>query len=999
MAEKERDNASADAREAQDCDIHGGGRVFVPDRKLWKPVRPGDHVWLVDGSGFIFRAYHALPPLTRKSDGLPVGAVHGFVAMLHKLLVHMNEGRRPTHLAVVFDAGRETFRNDIYADYKANRPEPPADLVPQFDLIRQATEAFGIALVEQQGYEADDLLATYARQAREAGAVVHIVSSDKDLMQLVRDGVFMFDPMKERDIGVQEVVKRFGVPPEKVVDVQALAGDSTDNVPGVPGIGVKTAALLLEQYGDLENLLAHVDEIPQPKRRERLKEHAEQARLSRRLVKLDDHVPVKVPLDAFAVHPPDPRRLVGFLKGLEFTTLTSRIARDLGVDPSAIPAREVRAACWRPPGEEEEELQAEAGRGSRCEAARRAEQALAGLPFSHAGYELVTRPEDLRRWLDEARAQGFLAFDVETTSLDAMRAGLVGVALALAPDRAAYVPLAHRPAASDELDLREEDSAFVEQMDTAEALEMLRPLLEDEAVLKIAHNIKYDAEVLRRHGVRVRAFDDTMLLSYVLRAGLGGHGLDELSRLLLAHQPIAFRELVGARRAARAFDEVEPRRACEYAAEDADVALRLWLLLRPALHDVGKSTVYETLERPLVDVLIGMEMTGVLVDRARLRRLADEFARKAGEIEKRIFALAGHEFNVGSTRQLARVLFEEMGHVPPRKTARGAPSTDNAVLEELAGKGVELARLVLDWRQLMKLRSTYAEALVQHINPRTGRVHTSYSLAATSTGRLASTDPNLQNIPVRTEEGRRIRACFVAPPGHRLVSCDYSQIELRILAEVGDVKRLKDAFRQGLDIHAATAAEVFGVPLEEVDADLRRKAKTINFGIVYGISPHGLSARLGISRAEASDYIKAYFRRFPEIRDYIERTKEFAHAHGYVETLFGRRIHFPDIDASNPSVRAFNERAAINAPLQGTAADVIRRAMIRMPAALAEAGLGARMLMQVHDELVFEVLEEEVERTIEVARRVMSEAPLPAVRFEVPLVVDAGVGANWEEAH
>jgi DNA polymerase-1 len=956
-----------------------------------RPVQPGDHVWLVDGSGFIFRAYHALPPLTRKSDGLPVGAVHGFAAMLHKLLNRTNEGRRPTHLAVIFDAGRETFRNKIFPQYKANRPEPPEDLVPQFELIRRVTEAFNVPAVEQEGYEADDLIATYARLAREAGATVHIVSSDKDLMQLVHDGVTLYDAMKDREIGPEEVMKRFGVPPEKVPDVQALAGDSTDNIPGVPGIGVKTAAQLINEYGSLENLLEHAGEIRQPKRRQRLLEHAGDARLSKRLVTLDDHAPLPLPLSALAVRRPDPEKLIGFLKGLEFTTLTSRIARDLGVDPSRIPATEVRVDSWQPP--EPEEAAAEEA-AHRAHGPVEAAEKRVKVPFTHAGYELITSRERLEQWLEQARAQGFFAFDVETTSLDAMRAEIIGFALALAPDRAAYVPVGHRPA--EGLNFAEDG---IRQLPLAEVLSLLRPLLEDPCVLKIAQNVKYDDLVLSRHGIRIRPFDDTMLISYVLDAGRWSHGMDELSKRHLGHVPISFKDVAGRGRKARTFDLVPPREACEYAAEDADVTLRLWLLLKARLYEEHMCTVYETLERPLAPVLVDMERTGVLVDRDQLARISREFAEKAQELEARIHELAGTTFNVGSTRQLAEVLFGRLGLKSAKKTATGARSTDNEVLEELAAQGVEIARLVLEWRQLMKLRSTYAEALARHINPRTGRVHTSFSMAATNTGRLASTDPNLQNIPVRTPEGRRIRAAFIAPAGARLLSADYSQIELRVLAHVADVKRLQEAFREGLDIHAMTASDMFGVPVENMDPLIRRRAKAINFGIIYGISAHGLSRQLGIPREEAAEYIKTYFRRFPEIRDYMEATKAFAREHGYVETIFGRRIHFPNIDASNPTVRAFNERAAINAPIQGSAADIIRRAMIRMPGALREADLAAKMLLQVHDELVFEVPEEEVEATIRVVTGVMTCAPEPAVHMKVPLKVDARAAANWEEAH
>ena len=963
-----------------------------------KPLKPGDHLWLVDGSGFIFRAYHALPPLTRRSDGLPVGAVHGFAQMLHKLIMGMNAGKRPTHLAVIFDAGRETFRNDIYPDYKANRPEPPADLIPQFDLIRQATAAFNVPAIELQGYEADDLIATYARQAKEADVTVHIVSSDKDLMQLIGDGVTMYDAMKDREIGPEEVMKKFGVPPEKVTDVQALAGDSTDNIPGVPGIGVKTAALLINEYGDLENLLAHADEIKQPKRRERLMEHADEARLSKKLVTLKDDVPDLPPIDTFAVRKPDPAKLIGFLKGLEFTTLTSRVAKALGVDTADYEPLEVTSPHWPPEDDGEGELPTEdAAAADNAEhpvvAAARAR--IEG-PFDHDAYDLITDVEQLEAWLAEARAQGFFAFDTETTSLDAMRADLVGFALALAPGRAAYVPVGHTRADGG-LDLNAEGE--IDQLSPDAALALLKPLLEDDAVLKIAQNVKYDDLVLANHGVRIRAFDDTMLLSYVLDAGRGGHGMDELAKRHLNHTPISYAEVAGKGKKAVTFDKVDVKDACRYAAEDADVTLRLWMLLKARLYVERKATVYETLERPLAPVLVDMEKTGVLVDSAALKRLSQEFATEMAALEKEIHELAGEEFNVGSPKQLGEILFGKLGLAAEKKTATGARSTSVEVLEDLAADGVEIAAKVLQWRQLAKLRSTYAEALVNHINPQTGRVHTSYAMAATNTGRLASTDPNLQNIPVRTKEGRRIRAAFIAADGHKIISADYSQIELRVLAHVADVKRLKEAFRDGLDIHAMTASEMFHVPMENMDPMIRRKAKAINFGIIYGISAHGLSRQLSIPRSEAADYIKTYLKRFPEIHDYVETTKAFAREHGFVETMFGRRIHFPEIDASNPTVRAFNERAAVNAPLQGAAADIIRRAMIRMPDALTAAGLSARMLLQVHDELIFEAPEEEVAATIATVTKIMERATEPALHMTVPLKVDAAAADNWAEAH
>ena len=950
----------------------------------FRPVKSGDHVYLIDGSGYIFRAYHAIPPLSRKSDGLPVNAVQGFCAMLNKLLREMPDDNRPTHLAVIFDKSGKTFRNDIYPDYKANRPPAPEDLVPQFGLIKQAVRAFGVPSIELQGFEADDLIATYARQAEKAGATVRIVSSDKDLMQLVSDHISMYDSMKDKEVGHDQVVEKFGVGPHKVVEVQALAGDSADNVPGVPGIGVKTAALLINEYGDLETLLGRAEEIKQPKRRQNLIEFADQARVSRRLVQLDTEVAVEAALEEFGLGKAEPDKLIGFLKTMEFTALTRRIAGECDVNSTEIEPIDVEITGWQAPvGKSDEVL---AGAADVPD--------LSAIPFDREAYETVRTLEALQGWIAAAYERGIICFDTETTSLDAMQAELVGIALATAPGKACYIPLQHR---SD--DGFAFDGPVSEQIKLDEALAALRPLLEDASILKIAQNFKYDFLVLARYGIKVSPFDDTMLLSYALDSGLGNHGMDELAKRHLDHSPIPFKEIAGSGKSAITFDLVPIEQATQYAAEDADVTLRLWLMLKPRLASEHRAVVYETLERPLVPVLAQMEAEGIRVDRAALARLSGEFATTAAGLEQEIHQLADEKFNPGSPKQLGEILFGKLAIEGGKKTATGAWSTNSQVLEDLAREGVELARKVLDWRQVSKLKSTYSDALPNHINPNTGRVHTSYSMAATSTGRLASTDPNLQNIPVRSQSGRRIRQAFIADKGNKLVSADYSQIELRILAHVADIPQLKQAFADGLDIHAMTASEMFGVPIKDMDPLIRRQAKAINFGIIYGISGFGLANQLNISRTEANDYIKTYFERFPGIRDYMDATKAFARENGFVETVFGRRCHFPRMASSNPSERAFQERAAINAPIQGSAADVIRRAMIKMPDALKSAGVSARMLLQVHDELIFEVAQTSVDNLIKVVATTMENAPQPALKLSVPLTVDARAADNWDEAH
>jgi DNA polymerase-1 len=941
------------------------------------------HVYLVDGSGYIFRAFHALPPLSR-ADGVPVNAVLGFTNMLLKLL----EDTDADHIGVIFDAGRASFRNEIYAEYKANRAETPPELIPQFPLVRDATRAANVASVEMAGFEADDLIATYARRAVEAGAEVTIVSSDKDLMQLVTDKVRMFDPMKNKPISYPEVQEKFGVTPDKVIDIQALAGDSTDNVPGVPGIGVKTAAELINTYGSLEELLARAGEIKQPKRRENLLANAELARISKRLVTLSCDVPLATPLDELERRKLDVGKLLDFLKANDFRSLATRVMAKHGGEgngagpkidtaPPAAPALSSAALAAVPA--QSVPLPTPAG------------------PVTFDKYELVQDPAALERWVREARAQGYVAFDTETTSLHVIAVELVGVSLALAAGKACYIPLGHGGASGDLLGGRVERP---KQIPINEALAILKPLLEDPSVMKIGHNIKFDICILRKYGIEVSPIDDTMLISYVLEGGAHGHGMDEVSELHLGHKPIAFGDVAGSGKTQVTFDQVPLDKALNYSAEDADVTLRLHQALKPRLMPEHLLTIYETIERPLVPVVAAMECAGVKVDLKALQALSKDFAQRIGELERQIHDVVGYEFNVGSPKQLGEILFDNLKLPGGKKGKTGAYATGADVLEELAlTSGHPLPQKVLDWRQLSKLKSTYTDSLQNEIDPTTGRVHTSYALALTPTGRLSSSDPNLQNIPVRTEEGRKIRHAFVAEQGHKLVSVDYSQIELRLAADMADIPALRDAFREGKDIHAMTASQVFGVPIEGMDPMVRRRAKAINFGIIYGISAFGLAAQLGIPQAEARDYIGAYFQRYPGIREYMERTKKYAHEKGYVETLFGRRCHVPGINDKNPARRSYMERAAINAPLQGTAADIIKRAMIRIPPALAERGLKARMLLQVHDELVFEVPDAEIEELSTVARAIMEKAHEPARKLSVPLTCEAGVGMNWAEAH
>ncbi len=931
------------------------GDVVPPADPDAPPDAPwaGIHLVLIDGSGFIFRAFHALPPMNR-ADGTPVNAVYGFTNMVARFLrEHVG-----THLAVIFDAGRLTFRNALYDQYKAHRPEPPPELVPQFALVRDATAAFGIPAIELAGWEADDLIAAYACTVAAGGGRCTVVSSDKDLMQLIRPGIDMLDPIKQRPIGADEVRERFGVGPDRVIEVQALMGDSVDNVPGVPGIGPKIASTLVNEYGDLDGIYRALrDGLMKPsKRRDALEAHEAAARLSRELVILRQDAPLPLPIERLGYSAPDEARLAGWLDGMGFRSITQRLSLETVPLPAAVAAAPV----------------------PRTDA-----------PFD--GYDTVTDLGVLAGWVAEATAAGVCAVDTETDGLDPLRVRLIGLSLATAPGRACYVPLAH------EGDL---EHPVPPQPDTAAVLGVLAPLLADPGVLKVFQNAKFDVLILERIGRGILAgpiapIDDTMLISYAQAAGAHGHGMDELSSRFLGHTPVTYDQVTGTGRARVPFARVPLPRAAHYAAEDTDVTLRLWHVLRPALRTNRALALYEQLERPLIRVLATMEAAGISVDEAELRRMSADFAARMAVMETGIHGLAGRPFNLGSPKQLGEILFDEMKLPGGRRMKTGAWSTDSAALQSLAEGGSELAARIVDWRQLAKLKSTYADALVEEINPDTGRVHTSFQMAITSTGRLSSNEPNLQNIPIRTEEGGRIRRAFVAAPGHRLVSADYSQIELRLLAHVADMPVLREAFAKGQDIHARTASEVFGVPMEGMDPLIRRRAKTINFGIIYGISAFGLGRQLGIPPGEARTYIDAYLARYPGIRDYMDRVRDEARAHGYVLTPFGRRCWVQGIADKNQARRGYAERQAGNAPLQGGAADIIKRAMVRLPAAMERAGLRSRLLLQVHDELLFEAPEAEADALAAVARDVMQGA----AHLSVPLVVETGIGQNWAEAH
>ena len=1004
----------------------------------------GDHVFLVDGSSFVFRAYFQSMNQDAKynyrSDGLPTGALRLFCNKLYQFISDGAVELKPSHLAIVFDKSEVTFRNDIYPEYKGTRREAPDDLVPQFPLMRQAVEALGLHPVEQGGYEADDIIATYARQAAATGADVLIISADKDMMQLVTPRVQFYDfesgsrgrpgYRPERKIDIDGVIDYFGVPPEKVINVQALVGDVSDNVPGVPGIGKKTAAQLIGEYGDLETLLADAENIKQPKRRESLIQFADQARMSKQLVTLETEVEVDTPLADSAIVEFDPARLISFLKAIELNAMVKRVAEAHGVDPDGVEADPRLKAKGRgtaahpgqvgsmvagysqgpvgapPPapsggdlfgrtdvvveatGDEPIFMEVESG------AAALADD-IAALAFDPASYEIVRDLAALEALLSEAQAAGLLALFVVTDAALPMAAELVGIALSVRPGRATYVPLGHRTKDDDLL-----GGGRVEgQLYELEVLARLKPILEDASILKLGHDLKSAALQFTRRGIALAPIDDVMLLAYSFEGGRRDVSLGGLGERWISHRPGGLKDLLGSGHNAVPVVRLEIEAAGPVAAEHADVIARLGVLLRPQLV-VGRVTaVYETLERPLVPVLAAMERAGIFVDRQILSHLSHDFSQTMARLEDEIATIAGEPFNIASPKQLGEILFDKMAIPGGRKTKTGAWTTGADMLEELAAAGHQLPAKILEWRQVSKLKSTYTDALPEYINAETGRVHTSYALAATPTARLSSSDPNLQNIPIRTELGRKIRTAFVAEPGNRLISADYSQIELRVLAHIADIAPLRQAFADGLDIHAMTASEMFGVPVDGMPPDIRRRAKAINFGIIYGISAFGLANQLSIPRAEAKDYIERYFERFPGIKDYMEATKEFCRENGFVTTIFGRKCHYPLIQSRNPAERAFNERAAINARIQGSAADIIRRAMIRMPPALEDAGLSARMLLQVHDELVFEAPETEAERATTIIAGVMEHAPEPAALLSVPLKVDARAGDNWDAAH
>jgi len=913
---------------------------------------------LIDGSGFIFRAYHALPPL-RRPDGVPVGAVYGFCSILFKTLMENNTDA----LAVIFDAGRQTFRQTIYPDYKAHRPEAPEDLIPQFQIIREACAAFNVPAIDAEGFEADDLIATYAHHARDAGYEVQIISSDKDLMQLIGPGIQMLDPIKNRPIGETEVLEKFGVVPTKVVEVLALAGDASDNVPGVPGIGVKTAAELINTYGDVENLLAKAHEIKQPKRREALLTNAEQARISRQLILLRYDSPLPLSLGDLKIRSAEQITLNSFLRTQGFNSLIARIERANSQLTSSPSTQEL-------PG-----------------------FSVNQTPRIQTTYETISTLEALHKWIKKATELPVISVDCETTSLNAVNAKLVGISLSLRKGEACYIPIAHQ--------------TELPQLDQETVLSALRPLMTNPCVLKVGHNLKYDLVVLSSYGITISPLTDTMLMSYTLDAGKNGHGMDELAELHLGYQTIKFSDVAGTGKAMKAFDHVPLDQATAYAAEDADITLQLYHVFRPRLIREHMVHVFERLERPLVQVIAEMERTGIRVDRLLLDRLGQEFTHQMAQLETVIYHLAGRPFNIASPKQLGEILFDELGLTliqnsndtqkikPPKKTKTGAYVTDVDVLEGLAAQGHELPLRVLEWRSLAKLKSTYVDALIEAVSPKTSRVHTSYSLAGTTTGRLASSDPNLQNIPIRTENGRKIRKAFITDSGFKLVSLDYSQIELRLLAHMAEVPALVDAFRHGMDIHAATASTMFGLPMDQIDGALRRKAKAINFGIIYGISAFGLAQQLGIPQGEAANYIKAYFETYPGIQDYMEKYKDFARHNGYVQTLWGRKCYTPGIRDNNPVIRQFSERQAINAPLQGSNADIIKRAMIHTVPLLQHLDSRTRLLLQVHDELVFEVPEDELNSTVPALKKLMENI----LTLKVPLVIGVGIGNNWDEAH
>jgi len=918
------------------------------------------HLFLIDGSGYIFRAYYALPPLTRKSDGLPVGAVSGFCNMLYSFLEKARAGNSmdtPSHLAVIFDSARKNFRNDIYKEYKGNRSDAPEDLIPQFDYIRKAVKAFNLPSIELQNYEADDLIATYKIQAKKEKIKLTIVSSDKDLMQLVDQDTFMLDTMKDKHIGIDEVKEKFGVPPEKVIDVQSLAGDSVDNVPGVPGIGIKTAAELINQFGSLDELLKKAETIKQPKRRQALLDNKSNALISRELVTLKNDVPVKETINDFILKPFDKEKIFSFLDEMEFTKIKKRIEQTYGMSETNFkPSSTVVKKSLK----------------------------------NEAGFNIIYDKKEIETILAKADDQGFFAVDTETNSLDSQKAELVGVSLAVNENQAYYVPVGHK---------NKDDKEIKKQIKIEDLIKILKPYLEDETIKKVGQNIKYDLKIFKKYGIHLKSFEDTMLLSYALDSGLNRHNLDILAKIHLDHENIKYKDVAGTGKSEVTFDQVKIIDSYRYACEDADVTLKLYNIFKERLVKEKCFHVYENLEIPLVDVLARMECQGIKIDKKILSQLSETFSKNLKVLEKKIYKIAGEEFNIGSTKQLGDILYEKLKISGTKKTKKGNFATNVNVLEDLAGKGHEFPKLVLDWRQKSKLKNTYTDTLPEHIDPKTKRVHTSFLLAATTTGRLASSDPNLQNIPIKSKEGKEIRSAFVAESGHSIISADYSQIEMRVLAHVGDVKELKKAFRNNEDIHSITASQIFDCDIKKINEDMRRKAKAINFGIIYGISSYGLAKQISVSNPEAEQFLFSYFKKFPEIKDYMQETLKFCRKHGYVKTMFERKCHFPNINDKNHTLKSFQERAAINAPIQGAAADIIRYAMINIDKKILEKKIKSKLLVQIHDELLFESKDNDVKKEITLIKNEMENAIDKDFNFSVPLIVDANSAKNWNDAH
>ena len=918
------------------------------------------HLFLIDGSGYIFRAYYALPPLTRKSDGLPVGAVSGFCNMLYSFLEKARAGNSmdtPSHLAVIFDSARKNFRNDIYKEYKGNRSDAPEDLIPQFDYIRKAVKAFNLPSIELQNYEADDLIATYKIQAKKEKIKLTIVSSDKDLMQLVDQDTYMLDTMKDKHIGIDEVKEKFGVPPEKVIDVQSLAGDSVDNVPGVPGIGIKTAAELINQFGSLDELLKKAETIKQPKRRQALLDNKSNALISRELVTLKNDVPVKETINDFILKPFDKEKIFSFLDEMEFTKIKKRIEQTYGMSETNFkPSSAVVKKSLK----------------------------------NEAGFNIIYDKKEIETILAKADDQGFFAVDTETNSLDSQKAELVGVSLAVNENQAYYIPVGHK---------NKDDKEIKKQIKIEDLIKILKPYLEDETIKKVGQNIKYDLKIFKKYGIHLKSFEDTMLLSYALDSGLNRHNLDILAKIHLDHENIKYKDVAGTGKSEVTFDQVKIIDSYRYACEDADVTLKLYNIFKERLVKEKCFHVYENLEIPLVDVLARMECQGIKIDKKILSQLSETFAKNLKVLEKKIYKIAGEEFNIGSTKQLGDILYEKLKISGTKKTKKGNFATNVNVLEDLAGKGHEFPKLVLDWRQKSKLKNTYTDTLPEHIDPKTKRVHTSFLLAATTTGRLASSDPNLQNIPIKSKEGKEIRSAFVAESGHSIISADYSQIEMRVLAHVGDVKELKKAFRNNEDIHSITASQIFDCDIKKINEDMRRKAKAINFGIIYGISSYGLAKQISVSNPEAEQFLFSYFKKFPEIKDYMQETLKSCRKHGYVKTMFERKCHFPNINDKNHTLKSFQERAAINAPIQGAAADIIRYAMINIDKKILEKKIKSKLLVQIHDELLFESKDNDVKKEITLIKNEMENAIDKDFNFSVPLIVDANSAKNWNDAH